>query len=176
MMKYLHLILEPLIVVLTAALGKVNDFCRKRLFITLRFVSDTSVAAIAVVVSVYDVVVTEIYRDVMTERSHMGEYCGTESNPFALSLLDSGQLVEAKSAGLLVAFVGLIVLSRTRYRWIVYLTLLAQLSLFVWLNFAVPSTPGVTRSSAESDLLRVCTDVVDFYLTWLVSLNTFFVT
>jgi hypothetical protein len=130
-------------------------------------VSDTSVAAIAVAVSVYDVVVTEIYRDVMTERSHMGVYCGTESNPFALSLLDSGQLVEAKSAGLLVAFVGLIVLSRTRYRWIVYLTLLAQLSLFVWLNFAVAATPGVTRSAAESDLLRVCTDVADFYLTWL---------
>jgi hypothetical protein len=159
---------STVIALFDSGLGKVNAFCGKRFFTTLRFVSDTSVAAIAVAVSVYDVVVTEIYRDVMTERSHIsGEYCGTENNPFALSLLDSGQLVEAKSAGLLVAFVGLIVLSRTRYRWIVYLTLLAQLSLFVWLNFAVPSTPGVTRSAAESDLLRVYTDVVEFYLTWL---------
>ncbi len=130
-----------------------------------RYIAAASASAL---VSVYDVVVTEIYRDVMTERAHLsGEYCGTETNPLALSLLCSGHLVGCKSVGIILAFIFLVLLSRTRYRWIVYLTLLAQMSLFAWLTFAVPSTPGVTRSAAESDLLRVFMSVVDFYLTWL---------
>ena len=118
-------------------------------------------AAASALISVYDTVVTAIYSPIMTERAafQADTFVGTERNPAALCLLDAGSLIECKSAGIIVAFALLVFLSRTKYRVLVYATLVAQVTLFTWLNF---STPQGT-AQGQSDALIVLREVAQFY-------------
>jgi hypothetical protein len=119
-------------------------------------------AAASALVAVYDTAVTSIYTEVMTERGafQADAFAGTEQNPVALALLDSGSLIDCKSVGLIAAFVFLGFLSRTKYRVAVPVTLFAQLTLFAWINFATPWGSDVRLD----DVLTVPRAVAQFYI------------
>jgi len=122
-------------------------------------------AAILVItfVSAYDTVLTHITADqLLVECIGETELCSNEQNPLCeWIILQRGNagLVEYKATGVLLATVVLFALSRTKYRWLIWVTLALQLLLFWHINFSAG-----TSACQDNDILIVPVSVLRFYL------------
>ncbi len=131
-----------------------------------------SVAILCIaLVSTYDTVLTHVTAEGLVVDCSFGDYQlddhSNEQNPiceWVIAHRGIGGLVEYKAAGVLLATLVLFGLSRTKYRWLVWVTLVAQLSLFWTVNFATvkPSSPDPHYNF--EDRYAAAQMILDFYL------------
>jgi len=120
-------------------------------------------------ISTYDTVLTHITSDQLIVECVPGctasGYYSNECNPICewiISARGISGLVEYKAVGVILATLMLSALCYTKYRRLIWVTLAAQLLLFLTLNFSCVHSTLPTRHD-NGDVFVVPTMVLDFY-------------